>query len=80
MVALSLLASPPAFRPLPVAIPPPPVPLVGDVLFPMVVPTAPFVVAPATAAFAVAGGTSEPEAAKLAVIGASTKAEAKARA
>jgi hypothetical protein len=78
-VALSLFASPPAFLPLPVASPPPPVPLVGEVLFPMVVPIVPLDVAPATAAFAVSGGVSEPEAAKLAVIGASTKAKARAR-
>ena len=58
---------PPAFMPPPVAIPPPRVPLVGDTLFPTLVPIAPFVVAPATAARIVDGGMSEPPAAKLAV-------------
>jgi hypothetical protein len=77
---LSLFASPPAFLPLPVASPPPPVPLVGEVLFPMVVPIVPLDVAPATAAFAVSGGVSEPEAAKLADAGARTKMEATAKA
>ncbi len=79
-MALFLFASPPAFWPLPVLIPPPPVPLVGEVLFPTVVPIVPLDVAPATAAFAVSGGLSEPESAKLADTGARTKIEATARA
>jgi hypothetical protein len=53
---------------------------VGEVLFPMVVPIVPLDVAPATAAFAVSGGVSEPEAAKLADAGARTKMEATAKA
>ena len=54
------LSWPPAFMPLPVDIPPPPVPLVGDRLEPTFVPRVPFAVAPATAARVVALGISEP--------------------
>ena len=79
-----LRSEPPAFIPLAVLMPPPPVPLVGESDEPVVVPIVPLLVAPEKAEREVAGGTSDPPpelCAKLAVIsgGANSSAEAMAK-